>query len=91
MGRGYSHKPNCSLARPAGGNPKARRSKKRGRAGRPAKSTRGNGLDLRILKGMAVEELVQVRDSVTKFIRSKAPSIKAKIKQLTDTLSSIGG
>ena len=104
MGRGFSHKSGCSLARPSGGVPKrgrkaisgrrpiAGRKGKRGRKairGRRPKATIGNSLDLRVLKGMAVEELVKVRDSVTKFIKSKAPSIKQKIKALQDTLSSI--
>ena len=88
-GRGYSHAAGCSRAtRPA--------SRANGRRGRRSVSTaaaggRIEGWDLRRLKALDVERLVQLRDSIGGMIKRKAPFLQEKIRQLQSTLDSIRG
>jgi len=84
MGRGFSHKAGCSLARPSGGV-------RRGKRGRMSRSAVGNGFgfDLRRLKGLGVEELVTLRSKIDAMVKTKAPLLKEKIKTLQATLAAI--
>ena len=94
LGRGFAHKAGCSLARPAGGIRKGNRRRRGGRSMAAARVQHGGagvsiGLDLRILKGMDIEALAKLRESVNRMIKTKAPMLKNKIKSLQATLASI--
>ena len=91
MGRGFSHKAGCSLARPAGGIRKGKRGRRRMARNAAEGGQRGNGfgIDLRTLKGMEIEALASLKGKIDAMMKSKAPSLKQKIKTLQATLASI--
>jgi len=89
MGRGFSHKVGCSLARPSGGVRRGKRGRRRMARSAGIDMSNGFGIDLRRLRGMEVETLVALRSKIDNFVKQKAPLLKAKIKTLQATLASI--
>ena len=92
MGRGFAHKAGCSLARPSGGNRRGKRGRRRmarSAATGGSHAGKGFGFDLRKLKGMEIEQLASLKDKIDAMMKSKAPSLKAKIKSLVATLARI--
>ena len=91
MGRGFSHKAGCSLARPSGGVRVGKRGRRRMSRNDIEGGHRGNGfgIDLRTLKGMDIETLAGLRGKIDAMMKTKTPALKEKIKTLQATLASI--
>ena len=80
MGRGYSHKANCSMKIA----PRSRIGFARGR------SAGSNPGDMRKLKAMSIYALLEFRRMVNEAIASKKPEIQKQIKELNKALKSLG-
>lgn len=95
FGAGYKHEAGCSKAFNAG-----KKSGRKGKRGRPpgsknrteaAPASTGKAMDLRVLRGMPAEELLNLKHKIDAMLKAKLPELKEKMGMWEKLILSITG